>query len=401
MRVFIAGASGALGHRLVPLALRAGHAVIGMTRSEERAGALRNAGAEAVVADALDRAAVMAAIEKAVPEVVVHQLTALSSFSNLRRFDKEFAATNRLRTEGTAHLIAAARSAGARRFIAQSFAGWPYARKGGPVKNEDDALDPHPAPQFQAALDAIRYLEGTVLAADGLDGIVLRYGAFYGPGTSLCEGGQYVDAVRRRRFPIVGAGSGLWSFVHIDDAAAATLLAIERAVPGVYNIVDDEPAAVAAWLPFLASAVGGKPPRHIPVWLGRLLIGDHGLAMMNEARGASNAKAKRELGWRPRYPSWRDGFREGSPIRGFDQIGAVSLRGAPRATKQSRPDDLSGPRLLRSARNDNWRVAAREALNTHARPAGMAAPRWTMCGGAPGDRPGAPGPRRPARRGCA
>jgi 2-alkyl-3-oxoalkanoate reductase len=311
MRVFIAGATGALGRRLVPLVSRAGHAVVGMTRSAKRAGALRAAGAEAAVADALNRAAVVSAVAGAKPDVVVHQLTALSGFTTLRRFDQQFAATNRLRTEATVNLIAAARAAGARRLIAQSFAGWPYAREGRLVKTEDDALDPDPPRQFRATLNAIRYLEGAVLAADGLDGTVLRYGAFYGPGTSLGGGGAHVEALLRRRFPIVGRGTGVWSFVHIDDAAAATLNAIEHGASGIYNIVDDDPAPVAEWLPFLASAIGARPPRHIPAWLGRLLIGEHGLAMMNEVRGASNSKAKRELGWQPRYPSWRTGFRNG------------------------------------------------------------------------------------------
>lgn len=311
MRVFIAGASGAVGRRLVPLALRAGHQVTGMTRSEDRAGALRAGGAEAVVANALERGAVVAAVAKASPEVAVHQLTALSSFSNLRRFDREFEATNLLRTQGITNLIAAARAAGVRCFVAQSFAGWPYARTGGPVKTEEDELDPNPPAKFQTTLDAIRYLEHAVLAAEGIDGIALRYGWFYGPGTSLGASGKYVELIRRRQFPIIGDGTGVWSFIHIDDVASATLSAIERGATGIYNIVDDEPAPVSEWLPFLASALGAPPPRHIPAWLGRPLIGEHGLVLMNEARGAANSKAKREFGWQPRYASWREGFQKG------------------------------------------------------------------------------------------
>jgi len=311
MRVFIAGASGAVGRRLVPLAVSAGHQVTGMTRFEDKASGLRASGAEAVVADALDRAAVVAAVSKATPEVVVHQLTALSSFTNLRRFDREFEATNLPRTQGTANLIAAAHTADAHRFVAQSFAGWLYARSGGPVKTEEDELDPDPPPKFQGTLDAIRYLERAALVAEGLDGVVLRYGAFYGPGTSLGEGGKYLEAVRQRRFPIIGDGTGAWSFIHIDDVASATLSAIERGAAGIYNIVDDEPAAAPEWLPLLASAIGAPPPRHIPAWLGRLLVGEHGLAIMNEVRGASNLKVKQEFAWQPRYASWREGFREG------------------------------------------------------------------------------------------
>jgi nucleoside-diphosphate-sugar epimerase len=258
MRVFIAGATGALGRRLVPLVLRAGHAVVGMTRSADRADVLRAAGAEAAVADALNRAAVVGAVAGAKPDVVVHQLSALSGFTTLRRFDQQFAATNRLRTEGTVNLIAAARATGTRRLIAQSFAGWPYAREGGLLKTEEDDLDPNPPRQFGTTLNAIRYLERAVLAADGLDGTVLRYGAFYGPGTSLGDGGAYVGALLRRQFPIVGRGTGVWSFVHINDAATATLSVIEQDALGIYNIADDEPAPVAEWLPFLASAIGAS-----------------------------------------------------------------------------------------------------------------------------------------------
>jgi 2-alkyl-3-oxoalkanoate reductase len=316
MRVFVAGASGAIGRRLLPLLVRAGHAVVAMTRSAARTAAIRAAGAVPVVADALDEAAVMTVVQSAQPEVIVHQLTAIPPRFNIRRFDREFALTNRLRTEGTDHLMAAARAVGARRFVGQSFAGWPYARDGGPVKAEADPLDSNPAAALRRSLEAIRYLEATVLETGGLEGLVLRYGAFYGPGTSLGEGGSLLDDVRRRRVPVVGRGTGVWSFVHIYDAAAATVAAIERGALGVYNIVDDEPAPVSEWLPVLAAAVGAQPPRHIPAVLARVAVGAHGVALMTQIRGASNAKAKRELGWRPRYPTWRTGFREALGLEG-------------------------------------------------------------------------------------
>lgn len=311
MKIFVAGASGALGRRLLPVLIEAGHVVVGMTRSAGKADAIRAAGAEPVVADALDAGAVMAAVKQAAPEVVVHELTALPASLDLRRLDRDFAQTNRLRTEGTDHLLAAARAAGARRFVAQSFAGWPYAREGGPVKMEDDPLDPNPPEALRATLEAIRHLESAVLAGQGIEGVVLRYGGFYGPGNAIGEGGAMPDLVRHRRIPIIGGGTGVWSFVHIDDAARATLAAIERAAPGVYNIVDDDPAPVSEWLAGLAAALGAKPPRRLPAWLGRLVIGEAGIMLMTQTRGASNAKAKRELGWQPAWASWRDGFRRG------------------------------------------------------------------------------------------
>ena len=311
MRIFVAGATGAIGHRLLPLLLGRGHQVTAMTRRPDRAAGLRAAGADPVVADALDREAVLAAVTAARPEVVVHELTDLAGMRDFRKFDEGFAATNRLRTEGTDHLLAAATAAGARRFLAQSFAGWPFARTGGPVKTEDDPLDPDPPAALRPTLDAIRYLEAAVLGAEGIEGLVLRYGGFYGPGTSAGEGGYVLEDLRRRRFPIVGAGTGVWSFVHIDDAAAATVAAVERGAPGIYQIVDDDPAPVAEWLPVLAEAAGARPPRRVPVWAARLLAGEHGVVLMTEVRGASNAKAKRELGWRPAWPSWRQGFRTG------------------------------------------------------------------------------------------
>jgi nucleoside-diphosphate-sugar epimerase len=311
MRVFVAGASGAIGRRLIPVLLRAGHSVTGMSRTAAGAEAVRATGAQAAIADALEEQAVIDAVRAAEPEVVVHELTAIPPRLNLRKFGRDFELTNRLRREGTDHLVAAARAAGARRLVAQSFAGWPYAREGGPAKSEQDRLDPNPPSALRETLDAIRHLEATVLSADGLEGLVLRYGPFYGPGTSIGDGGSIVEDVRRRRVPVVGDGRGVWSFAHVDDAAKATLAAIERGSPGVYNVVDDEPAPVAEWLPELAAAIGAKPPRRVPAWLGRLAVGEHGVAMMTEVRGASNAKAKRELDWQPSWKSWRQGFRDG------------------------------------------------------------------------------------------
>jgi nucleoside-diphosphate-sugar epimerase len=311
MRIFVAGATGVIGRRLVPLLVGNGHTVIGTARTAGKADALRAAGASPVVVDALDRDAVREALIQAEPEVVVHQLTALAGFTDFRKFDEGFAATNRLRTEATDNFIAGMWEVGVRRLVAQSFAGWPHARVGGPVKTEDDRLDPHPPAALRRTLEAIQYLEGAVLHTDGIQGTVLRYGGFYGPGTSLGEGGSQLEVIRRRRFPIVGGGTGVTSFIHIDDAATATLAAIETGKPGLYNIVDDDPAPVAEWLPALAAAIGAMPPRHVPVWVARLFAGEHGVVMMTEVRGASNAKAKRELGWQPEYSSWREGFRSG------------------------------------------------------------------------------------------
>jgi 2-alkyl-3-oxoalkanoate reductase len=307
MRIFLAGATGALGSRLVPQLLAAGHDVTGTTRSPAKADALRAAGVEPVVADGLDRDAIVAAVVAARPDAIVHQLTALAGLSSLRDFDGAFALTNRLRTEGTDNLLAAAREAGVGGFVAQSYAGWPYARSGGPVKSEDDPLDPDPVPSMRETLAAIRHLEAAVTEAGG---IVLRYGGFYGPGTGLTRGGEQVEMIRKRRFPIVGDGGGVWSFVHIDDAAAATVAALERGTPGIYNVVDDEPAPARDWLPALAAAAGAKPPRRLPRWLARLAAGEALTAMMTESRGASNAKARRELDWAPAHPSWREGFRD-------------------------------------------------------------------------------------------
>jgi nucleoside-diphosphate-sugar epimerase len=313
MKVFVAGATGAIGKQLVPMLVGRGHEVTGMTRTQAKADLIRSLGARPVVADALDPEAVAQAVTEARPEAVIHQLTAIDAGSISRSMDKMGALTNRLRTEGTDHLLAAARAVGARRFIAQSFAGWPFERTGGPVKTEDDPLQAsHPKSATQS-IGAIRYVEETVTGADGIEGLALRYGGFYGPGTSLGlnPDGEQIEMIRKRRFPVVGDGGGIWSFVHIQDAASATVAALERGEPGVYNVVDDEPVALAVFLPELAKTIGAKPPRHLPRWLGRLLAGEAMTIMMTEVRGASNAKAKRELGWEPRYPSWRQGFREG------------------------------------------------------------------------------------------
>ncbi len=311
MKVLVAGATGALGKQLVPRLVAAGHEVVGTTRSASKPEAVRRLGATPVVMDALDPEAVAGAVAGARPEVIVHELTALPGSLDIRHFDRDFAQTNRLRTEGTDHLLSAGRAVGVRRFVAQSYAGWPYARTGGPVKTEDDPLDPTPEEKMRRTLDAIRHLEAAVTGADWTEGVVLRYGGFYGPGTSLsAEGGEQVEMIRKRRYPVVGDGGGVWSFIHIEDAAEATVAAIERGRRGVYNIVDDEPAPVSEWLPAVAAAVGAKPPWHVPRLLGRLLAGKAATVMMTEVRGASNAKAKRELGWQPRHPSWREGFAE-------------------------------------------------------------------------------------------
>lgn len=311
MNIFVAGATGALGRILVPQLVARGHSVTGMTRSRSKTDLVRRLGAVPVVADALDPDAVGRAVGESVPEVVVHQLTALSGSLD-RRFDRMLAQTNRLRTEGTDHLLAAARAAGVERFVAQSYAGSgaPFERTGGWIKTEEDPIDPEPPKQMQGVYDAIRHLEQAVVEAHGA---ALRYGSFYGPGTSigLDSEGQYIALIRKRRMPIVGGGTGIWSFIHLADAAAATVAAIERDARGVFNIVDDDPAPMAEWLPVLAEAVGAPPPRRVPRWVGRLAAGSTLTTIMTEGRGASNAKAKRELGWAPRYASWRTGFREG------------------------------------------------------------------------------------------
>jgi nucleoside-diphosphate-sugar epimerase len=297
-----------------------------MTRDEGKAAWLGRVGAQPVMADALDRAAVADVVKASEPEVVIHQLTALSGARSFKNFDKEFALTNRLRTEGTDYLLEAAQAAGVRRVVAQSYGNWNYERTGSAVKTEQDPFDSHPPANQVKSLQAIRYVETAVVNAGGIEGIALRYGNFYGPGTGLDLGGDIVTQVRKRMFPIVGDGAGIWSFVHMDDAAAAAMAAIEHGRPGVYNVADDEPAPASKWLPDLAAVVGAKPPRHVPVWLGRLAAGEVGVSMMTQIRGTSSAKAKAELGWAPRYRTYREGFREGLgdvPVPGFGPLPAV------------------------------------------------------------------------------
>src|ERR671934_1383471 len=276
MKVFVAGGGGAIGARLVPQLLDRGHEVVALTRSPAKAEGLGALGAEVATADALDRQAVIEAVTRSRPEIVIHQLTALSRMKSLRNFDREFALTNRLRTEGTDHLIEAARATGVRRFIAQSYGNWNYERRGGRLKTEEDPFDPDPPANQKRSIAAIRHLESAVLGAEGIGGVALRYGNFYGPGNGISSDGEIAEQVRRRRLPIIGDGAGIWSFVHIDDAAAAAVAAIERGDPGVYNVADDAPAPVAEWLPELARVLGAKPPRRVPGWLGRPPAGGGG-----------------------------------------------------------------------------------------------------------------------------
>ena len=303
MRVFVAGASGVIGQYLVPGLIAAGHDVTASTRSPTKASHLEDQGATPAIVDGLDRQAVLKAVTAAQPEVIIHQMTALTSMRSFRHFDKEFAVTNELRSKGTDYLLEAATQAGTRRFIAQSFVGWTSAREGGTVKTEEDPLDPHPLAVTAGTLAAIRHLEEVVVKTVP-EGLVLRYGILYGHGAS----DALLEAVRKRQLPVIGGGTGVWSFTEVTDAAAATVAAVSRGALGIYNVVDDAPAPVAQWLPYLASCLGAKPPLRAPAWLGRLLGGEMTVSMMTDVRGASNSKAKRELGWAPAYPSWRDGF---------------------------------------------------------------------------------------------
>lgn len=307
MKIFVAGATGAIGQQLVPRLVGAGHEVHAMTRTESKQKPLADQGAVPVVADALDPGQVADAVARAEPEVIIHELTAIPAALDTRHFDRDFAQTNRLRTLGTDNLLAAGQAVGVRRFIAQSFF-TAYARTGGPVKTEEDPLDPAPPRKMRAVVEAIRHVEQAVLGASWTEGIVLRYGGFYGPGTSIAPGAEQVEMVRKGKFPVVGDGGGVWSFLHIADAAEATLAAVDRGGRGIYNVADDEPARVAEWLPALAEEIGAKKPRRVPRFVGRLFAGELGVVMMTELRGASNAKAKRELGWQPAHPTWRQGF---------------------------------------------------------------------------------------------
>ena len=310
MKIFIAGATGAVGRPLVSACIKAGHSVIGLTRTPARADLIRAMGAEPAVADGLDAAAISAVMGSTRPDAVIHEMTSLAGTTDLRNFDRTFAGSNRLRTRGTDILLAAARESGVRRFIAQSYCGWPYARGGEAIKTESDALDPDPPAELRATLEAIRYVEKTVTGSTNPEGIVLRYGSFYGRGTGMMERAM-LEQIRKRRMPLIGDGAGWWSFVHVDDAAAATLKALEYGKPGsIYNIVDDDPAQVREWLPALAEIVGAKRPFHLPAWIARVVAGEHLVAMMTQVRAGSNRKARTEFGWQPRHPSWREGFSE-------------------------------------------------------------------------------------------
>jgi nucleoside-diphosphate-sugar epimerase len=305
MRVFVTGATGVLGRHLVPGLVAAGHEVTATTRTPGKVAQLRVAGAVPVVLDGLDREAVIAAVRAAAPQVIVHEMTALAGLRSLRNPDKAFAATNELRTRGTGNLLAAAARAGTRRVIAQGYAGaGPDKRSGGPVKTEEDPLDWRPIRSAVQMPAAIAYVDKAV-PLEAPEGIVLRYGALYGPGAS----DFLLGMLRKRQLPVIGGGTGIWSFIEVTDAAAATLAAVERGAPGVYNVVDSDPAPVAEWLPYLAKLAGAKPPLRVPGWLGRLLAGEFVVAQMTTSRGSSNEKARKELGWEPRYASWREGFR--------------------------------------------------------------------------------------------
>jgi len=309
MRIFVAGASGVIGRRLVPLLVAQGHSVVGMTRSDERAEQLREGGAEPVVVDVFDAEALRRAVTAAQPDVVVHELTDLPQNLDPRRAKEAYARNDRIRREGTSNLVAAAVASGAKRIVAQSIA-FVYEPEGDAVKDEDAPIwDDAPEP-FTDSIAAVRQLEDMVVKADGIDGLALRYGFFYGPGTAYAADGSLAEMVRRRRFPVLGKGAGVFSYIHIDDAASATVAAVERGPSGIYNVVDDDPAPMRDWLPVYAEALGAKPPRRLPAWIGRIAAGKFTAAMATQLRGASNEKAKRELGWQPSHASWREGFKE-------------------------------------------------------------------------------------------
>jgi len=304
MHIFLTGATGAIGRSFIPQAIEHGHTVTGTTRSARKAADLERLGATPVVVDGLDRDGMIAAITEAQPDAVVHEMTALSGLSDFRNVDAAFAVTNRLRTEGTDHLLAGARAAGVERIAVQSFAGWLISPSSRPVLSEDDPLEPNPPKKLRTSQEAMRYAERATIDAGG---VALRYGGFYGPGTGLAPGGDQWEAVRARKFPIVGNGAAIWSFIHIDDAASATLAALEQDARGLFHVTDDDPAAVRDFLPVLAQAVGAPRPRHVPRWVARLM-GEHLAVMMTDVHGASNAKIKAQLGWEPQWPTWREGF---------------------------------------------------------------------------------------------
>lgn len=322
MRILITGATGAIGTQLVPRLVERGHEVTGTTRREAKLDLLRSLGAEGVVLDVLDRDAVRRVVAGVRPEVIVHEATALTGHIDLRHFDRTFALTNRLRVEGTDNLLDAARANGVGTVVAQSYAGWTLAREGARVQDEDAPFTDDPVDGMRESLAALIHLERAVAGADGLRGIVLRYGGFYGPGTSMAPGGDMLEAIRARRLPIVGDGRGMFSFIHVADAADATVAAIERGLPGVYHVTDDEPASAAEWMPVVAADLGVRPPRHVPRFLARILAGEVPVVMMTEARGASNRKAKRELGWAPRHATWRGSLGRDDATAGSGAVAA-------------------------------------------------------------------------------
>jgi nucleoside-diphosphate-sugar epimerase len=317
MKVFVAGGTGAIGKQLIPQLVSAGHEVVATTRSHGRAEEVQRLGGEPAIADGLDEHAMVDAVRRAQPEVVIHEMTALAGKADLRHFDRMFATTNQLRTTGTDYLIRAAQQTGARRLIVQGYSGWPNIREGGAVKTEEDPLDPDPPKWQRESMAAFRHIENVVPTAKGLEGIVLRYGGLYGRETGMMSS-EVIELLRKRQFPIVGDGAGVWSFIHVADATAATVAALDRGAPGIYNVVDDDPAPAAEWIPHLAKVIGAKPPRRVPVWLGRILAGEVPVSMMTRIRGSSNAKAKRELHWKPRHPSWREGFAAEADVLALD-----------------------------------------------------------------------------------
>ncbi len=312
MKIFILGGTGVIGRYLIPLLVSEGHEITALVRSAERISEAEKIGAKGVPADLFNEEELISLIKKTEPEIIIHQLTALAGVTgNFRKFDQEFELTNRFRTVVTDTLLKAAELTGVRRFIAQSFCGWPFAREGGLVKTEEDPLDPDPPASLSRTLNAIKHLESAVKKSGKVEALALRYGLFYGPGTSIAMDGAVINLIKNRKFPIVGNGGGIWSFVHVQDAAGATVKAVSKGEPGIYNIVDNEPAPVSIWMPFLADALEVKPPRKIPLWVGKMMLGEAGISMMTKIRGGSNAKAKRKLGWEPVYASWRDGFVNG------------------------------------------------------------------------------------------